>query len=168
MKKYWWIELFLLLLIFLNFYYAITNYPALPDKIPMHFGADGKADGWHTKSWASVLGISYAAVGMDFLLLIATLVITKSKKDPLRFVNLPISRSRISTLPQKAIEEIAGITVQLLVIIKSIIIVMFSYMSYSTIQIALKGQGTLGVIIWLFVAALFIVVFWETIRLSEK
>ena len=167
MKKYLWIELFLLLLIFLSFYYAITSYPNLPDKIPIHFGADGKADVWNTKSLGNVLAPSYVILAMEVLFSVCTLIITKSKKDPLRFVNLPISRDRVSALPPKAKDEIIEVVLQLMVVIKSIVIAMTSYLSYSTIQIALGKQGTLGEIMWLFIAALFVVIGWETTNIYK-
>ncbi len=35
--------------------YSITSYPQLPDRIPSHFGISGAPDGWHAKSFSSVM-----------------------------------------------------------------------------------------------------------------
>ena len=50
--------------------YSLWLYPALPDKIPIHWGWDGHVDGWGAKSWAAFLGPGVVAL---FLLLLVAL-----------------------------------------------------------------------------------------------
>jgi uncharacterized membrane protein len=35
--------------------YAWVVYPTLPDKIPTHWGFNGKVDGWGSKGWAAFI-----------------------------------------------------------------------------------------------------------------
>jgi immunity protein, SdpI family len=36
--------------------YAVVLYPALPDRIPIHWDINGRVDGWGDKRWAAFLG----------------------------------------------------------------------------------------------------------------
>ncbi len=56
-------------------------YANLPEKIPIHFGIAGTADGWAEKSRFSVFWIVWFTLGMDAFLF-ATLFYVPMRKDP--------------------------------------------------------------------------------------
>ena len=157
------LELMLLFLIFYSFYYAIKFYPQLPDKIPAHFGIDGKPDGWVAKSWLTALGLSYFELALYLLMTIGTLVIIKSS-NPLRFINLPIPYSRIEKLGEQQLEEIRKIVIQLMLVVKVVIVSMFAWLSCRSIQVAIGIREGLGYSMWVFIIILLSLIIWLTFR----
>ncbi len=49
-------------------------YPALPERLPMHWNIQGEVDGWVAKSWGSVFWMPLMCVAMHFLMLFLPLI----------------------------------------------------------------------------------------------
>lgn len=50
-------DIIALVVIIFMLFYVRTNYPGLPEQIPVHFGADGQPDSWGNKSSLLVLSL---------------------------------------------------------------------------------------------------------------
>lgn len=57
-----------LLLIAAGLIYSLALYPTLPALIPMHWGIDGRVDGWAPKRWGAFFGPGFAALMLLVLL----------------------------------------------------------------------------------------------------
>lgn len=69
-------------------------YPELPDRIPVHFGAGGVADGWADRSVLSWFALPAIALLMNLLLYGAAAYASRNA----RFINLP-DKERLLRLP---------------------------------------------------------------------
>lgn len=102
----------------------------LPQKIPTHFGAAGQADGWGNKN--SIFQLPVIAV---FLYLLLTII----NQFP-----------HIFNYPWKITEENARIQYQIArtsnTIIKTEILLVFTYLQWSTVQVALGKSSGLGIL----------------------
>ena len=113
-----------LFIIFVPIYYE----PILPDSIPQHFGASGKADAWGGKGNLLVLPI----VGIAIYALLTVI-----SRYPQTW-NLPI------TLTEENVERQYRYCRTLLVIMKAEIVWLFAYIGWRTIQTALGEVDGLG------------------------
>jgi len=105
-------------------------YDGLPERIPTHFGLDGKADGWSQKNslWF-MLGISGLIFG--FLKLI--------DKIPEEFINYPVKITAANKQKQYQIMR------ELMALLGAGINLLFLFISWGIIQTALGAVGGLGV-----------------------
>lgn len=53
--------------------YSLALYPSLPPLIPIHWGIDGRADGWAPKEWAAFSGPGFGALMLGLLLVLPKL-----------------------------------------------------------------------------------------------
>ena len=159
-----WIEFVVIFLIFWSFYLVITAYPDLPDKIPTHFNARGEPDAWSSKTWINLLILPIGQIGLYILITVGAWIITRSK-NPLRFINLPVSAKRLQILNDPETEEIRKITIKGLLAIKIIVLGMFTYIEYITIKVALGVEKGLSYWIWLYIVFIFAVAGWMTLNI---
>ncbi len=60
--------------------YAAVYYPALPDKVPTHFGATGAPDAWRPKSFASVMLLPLMSLFMGIGLGVMCILTARAKR----------------------------------------------------------------------------------------
>ncbi|MCK4307507.1 DUF1648 domain-containing protein [candidate division WOR-3 bacterium] len=159
-----WIELVVISLVFWSFCLVITAYPDLPDKIPTHFNARGEPDGWSSKTWINLLILPIGQIGLYVLMTIGAWIITRSK-NPIRFINLPVSTNRLQILNGPETEEIRKVTRRGLLAIKIIVLGMFTYIEHFTIKVALGVEKGLSYWIWLYIVFIFAVTGWMTLNI---
>lgn len=107
---------------------TLSAWPGLPDKVPTHFGFAGKPDAWGSKDTLWILPA--ATLGLCFLL---TLV------EPFPHVyNYPVPIT-----PENAGRQYR-IARRLIILSKAIIVWLFTYMQWSTIQVAQGRAPGLG------------------------
>jgi uncharacterized membrane protein len=107
--------------------YTIYNYPALPDTIATHFNASGQADELGGKD--SFFFLPGVAVFTYILLTLANLI-------PYRF-NYTVKITQGNALRQYTLAT------RMLRILKIVLILLFWYISYATVQVS-KGATGLG------------------------
>jgi uncharacterized membrane protein len=123
----WW-ESVILALVICSFWYAATNYAALPDRVPTHFGIAGLPDGWGAKNPAHVYALSL--MSLVFYLGFSGLTLwIAAISDPKTLIN----RS------PKLLE-----TISVEVAVKGSLVIMFAYVSYMSISVAIGQAEGLG------------------------
>ncbi|CEI72754.1 MULTISPECIES: DUF5808 domain-containing protein [Romboutsia] len=98
-KKYSILYTIPMIIVFIVGIYALTKYNSMADIIPIHWGFNGKADGFTEKSFMSVFGMISMQVGISIIIYISAVYSLKSriklsskdfensKKANLRFLN---------------------------------------------------------------------------------
>jgi uncharacterized membrane protein len=133
------LELLPLFLLFVVFYLAFTNYPSLPERIPVHFNFSGYPDGWGSKN--QIFFIPGIATFL-YLLVTGICLALSQVRDPKSMINMPESAKQKIT-PEKA-EYLRIFLLRCLFILKTIILGMFTYLIYGSIEIALNRSESLG------------------------
>ena len=157
-----WLELISPLLLCVVFAYTFSNYPALPEQYPTHFGFSGHADAWKSKSFWSV-NLDLLIGGAVWLLMFFTnyfLVIRPD--DPGKYINLP-QRDKEKLGPAR-LETIRRSGARGMLIITLTTIAMISAIHFESVRTALGLQDKLGIMIYVFLAVLFV----ESIVLITK
>lgn len=119
-------------------FYIQSQYPQLPDTIPTHFGAGGKADGFGDKAWIWM----DPAVGFALWLLLVTVSFF-----PMRF-NYPVT---VTEANRPALEKLGRQLVQTLSLSVAIL---FAFITYSSIVAAQSAQPQLDTRFFLGILAL--------------
>ena len=161
------LELFSLVLVFLCFYIAFSNYSSLPDQIPMHFNASGNPDDYGSKAWILSFPIASAVV---FLLFTALNILFAAVKDPRRFINLPSGKKATEVLTETQGEAIRVFVNRYLFVLKLIMLGLFTYLAWQTVEIAFGRSSSMGFWLWLFVVAILAVsgyMIWKLIILTR-
>jgi uncharacterized membrane protein len=127
-KIEWVLELIGLLGIIFTVVITVTSYNDLPDSIPRHFNALGQPDGFSRKPILFILSA---------VTLVTYLIMTIGLKFPHVF-NYPLEITE-----ENAERQYRNATLMMRVI-KTIIVVMFGYLTYATIQIGLGEMQGLG------------------------
>jgi len=124
--------------------YTFMKYSGLPDTVPIHFGANGEADGFGSKStfiiWPAI------SIGMFIFLTIL-------ERYPQAY-NYP------SRLNEKNAEAFYRNARKILNYTKNIIAVLFAYVTYEILNL----NGKLSPLFWILIALIFIVVIVGAIR----
>lgn len=124
--------------------YTFMKYSGLPDTVPIHFGANGEADGFGSKStfiiWPAI------SIGMFIFLTIL-------ERYPQAY-NYP---ARLNEQNAEAFYRNAR---KMLNYIKNIIAILFAYVTYEILNL----NGKLSPIFWILMALIFIVVIVGAIR----
>jgi hypothetical protein len=110
------------------FWVVVKNWSDLPEVIPSHFGASGKPDGWSGKSGLWIL----PAIGV--LIYIGLTVL--SKYPHIYNYAWPIT-------PENARTQYR-LSRQMIVVLKTEIVLIFAYIVWQTVQTALGKAGGLG------------------------
>jgi uncharacterized membrane protein len=159
------LELVSLFLLILAFYIALSNFSLLPDVIPTHFDAGGNPDDWSNKRTIFHLPIISAVI---FSLLTALSVLLAIVDNPKRFINLP--RKTKEALTKAQAETLRIFINRCLFIVKILMLCLFTYLTWQTVEIALGKASRLGILFWLFIGALLVLagyMVWKSLRLSK-
>ena len=136
----WW-ELVILALVVCSFWYAATNYAALPDRVPTHFGITGLPDGWGAKNPANVYALSLVALAVYLGFSGLTLWIA-AISDPKTLINR--SPKLLETISLEVAEDVRRVTIRGLVVVKGSLVVMCAYFTYVSILVAIGQAEGLG------------------------
>lgn len=141
------LEVVLVVLIVLSFWYPLVHLSEMPARIPSHFGPSGLPDAWQVKSMWSILTlpiiIASIYLGMGAITLYLTLV-----SDAKKVINLP--RNQLERMSVDRAELIRLITVRYLFAIKALVVVMQVYLSVGQTRVSLGLAQGLGWPMWLF------------------
>lgn len=124
----WLAEAVALLLLILNLVLPLAYWSSLPERIPTHFGADGQPDGWSGKGFMLVL----PAV---FVLIYLVLSVLQRFPHAYNYV--------VKITPENAARQYR-LAVGLIRSLKLFIGLMFGYITFQTIQVALDHAEGLG------------------------
>jgi uncharacterized membrane protein len=137
-----------ILIAIINLVYATYSFPNLPDIIPIHFGIDGKPNGWGEKYTIFVIPIiNFALVGF----------MASIRKHPFSYLNLPIKFSNNN------LEERVKLGKQLLDLISVAISTLFFFVELHIVissQNPISSNGIFFVIISIVVAILCLSAFY--------
>ena len=71
--------------------YLQAHWGLLPERFPVHWGANGQPNGWASRTFSGVYGPLLAALGMDaFCLLVAFALLLLSRNTTMRHVTISI------------------------------------------------------------------------------
>ncbi len=129
--------------------YSVYHYAELPNKIPSHYGLNGKPDAFSNKSTLLVL------LGITILMYAGMYILNKFP--------------HIFNYPEDMTEEQAPAQYKkaskLMRLINTVMVISFSYLIFSTVQTAYQNQNGLG---WyfmpLFLAAVFVPIIFYIVQ----
>lgn len=124
--------------------YTFMKYSGLPDTVPIHFGANGEADGFGSK----ITFIIWPAISIGMFIFLTIL-----ERYPQAY-NYP---ARLNEQNAEAFYRNAR---KMLNYIKNIIAILFAYVTYEILNL----NGKLSPIFWILMALIFIVVIVGAIR----
>ena len=158
------LEIIPVLILFLAWYIAVSNYPSLPEQIPMHFNAGGVVDGWGSPS-SVFLG---PIIGLFFYLLLTFIcALFCFVPDPTTLINLP--RQRLVKLSPESAQKLIRVISRTLFCLKIIELALVLYLVYITIEIAFDRAHGLGFGFPLIFIAILVLVFylvWQSFHLT--
>jgi uncharacterized membrane protein len=131
------LKIFSFILLLFIWEYSLISYRDLPEIIPIHFGLDGVADGFGSKKFIWLLAIIPTLIFVWLLYL--------SKKNSSSLINLPSN-----------IKEDKRLTSLILMILNVDCMLIFSALTYESIQIALRLQEKLSSVTNYFLLLLFL------------
>ena len=136
-QVYFFVKLFSFVLLIFIWEYTFISYRELPDIIPIHFGLDGTPDGFSTKKMSWLLPfIATFIFGLLFYL---------SKNQSSSLLNLPSNIKENKTLSSNIIH-----------FVNLIAMVLFSVITYESINVALEKSSRLSSATLYLVALLFL------------
>jgi uncharacterized membrane protein len=118
--------------------YFFIQYSTLPDTIPTHYGFSGKADGYGGKSTLLVL------VGVLIAMYLLLLGVSR----------IPHKFNYVTEITESNAYLQYSIALQMMRIVKLIVVIIFSYIIVTTIQIAHGNAISLGT--WFLVTVIFL------------
>jgi uncharacterized membrane protein len=131
----------------------MAYYSELPDIIPQHFNARGEADGFGSKMMLWIL----PGIGAALYIFMSVL----SRRPHLFNYNFKIT-------PENA-ERQYRLAIQLVRILKVMVMSLFAYLVWGTIQVAISPTKTLdGWLLWFMLGANATLLFWYFISASRK
>jgi hypothetical protein len=117
---------------------AIEAWPALPERIPLHFDAAGHADGWGQKTllvWFALPGLaSVLALGLGLVLPWWMLRLARSNSP---WLNVP-HKKLFQALPEEARERAVLVPARWLVRMAMLVAVLFGAILYGSWQVAVR------------------------------
>ena len=136
-QLYFLVKLFSFVLLIFIWEYTFISYRELPDIIPIHFGIDGTPDGFSTKKMSWLLPIIASFIfGLLFYL---------SKNQSSSLLNLPSN-----------IKENKQLSSNIIHFVNLIAMVIFSVITYESINVALEKSSRLSSATIYLVALLFL------------
>jgi uncharacterized membrane protein len=121
------LEIFGILIVLASFILPAIYYSSLPDSLPRHFGSDGQPDAYGSK------GIIWVLPSIGFILYLIIGLIG----NVLGWINLPFNPD-----PEK-IDFFQSKYSRMIRVINVIMVCLFSYVTYNTIEIGLGNQTQL-------------------------
>lgn len=139
--------------------FALWAWPHLPDRIPVHFGADGRPDGWADRSLTSWFALPSLAI---LLTLLMGAFRPLMRRYP-RLVNLP-DRRHLSELPEVARGPVLEMVSGFLALVQTEVLVIFGLLQIAIYRTAM-GEESRGIMFSVLILAivtspLFLVVFF--------
>ena len=129
----------------------IMNWRDMPSEVPAHFDGNGKVDRWGSKMELLVLpGI---AIAMHFFLMV--------------FERFPQAHNYPERLNDSNREAFYINSRQTLNYMRNIINVLFAYIVYRTVSIAMGDNATLGWPFFAILIVMFVVIVWKIIKTSK-
>lgn len=126
----------------------IMNWGALPNEIPAHFDASGNVDRWGSKMELLILpGIG---IGMHFFFMIIE--------------KFPETHNYPARLNESNMEAFYTNSRQILNYMRNIINVLFTYIVYRSVAIALGDEATIGWPFFGILIVLFVVLIWKIVK----
>jgi uncharacterized membrane protein len=140
-------------------WFSVWAWPRLPDRIPTHFGIDGRPDAWSEPSFRSWFLLPIIAL---------TLVLgmywfrAATPRHP-NWVNLP-DRRRLADLPQAARGPVLEMMAGFLALVQAHLLVIFAIIQLASYRTAMGGDSRGAMLLVLLLALLatpiFLVVFF--------
>lgn len=116
---------------------SLYVYPDLPDRIPLHFGADGAADRWGERSLLSWMAMpAIAAVTTVALMVLGTLLPRRPT-----WINMP-DRDRLLKLPVRLQRRVVEGVAHTLYLTAFMTLLMFIVLQYGAWLTATGGDGS--------------------------
>lgn len=159
-------ELIPLLLVALAFYIVLSAYPVLPVVVPTHFDIQGNPDGYSSKEVIFALPI---VALVFFIILSISNIILAIIDNPKRLINIPKESKKALTQTKAKTFRIS--LNRSLFVLKVLIISLFTYITWQTVEIALGKGHSLGALFWLLIGGIIIAagyMAWKSIRLSRS
>lgn len=154
------IEFLPVFLLFLVFYLVISEYAALPERIPTHFNFQGIPDGTGGKGTL----ILYPGFGAFLYVLITGVSLAMAViNDPKMLINLPEPAKQKITADQA--EFLRIFIVRCLFAIKVITLGLMAYLAYGNLQVASGHADNIGYWPMIFVAALLVTLGFMLIKI---
>jgi hypothetical protein len=103
-----------------------------------------------------------------FILLTAFSVLLAIVDNPKRFINLP--KKRKEALTEAQAETLRIFINRCLFVLKTLVLCLFTYLTWQTVEIALGKTSGLGILFWLLVGALLVLaayMVWKSLHLSK-
>lgn len=142
---YNWLDWLPLLFIAAGFVMTIFYYPSLPEKIPTHFNGRGEPDDWSGKQTIFILPVITAVLYGVMMIVI--------KYVPVKYWNMPVKIT-----PENAAVQY-GLARNLMRMMNVIVSACFCYITYGTIQVALRKAATLSnMFLFVFLGAIGLVI----------
>ncbi|MBI2958387.1 MAG: DUF1648 domain-containing protein [Chloroflexi bacterium] len=152
-------------LVFLGLYLAASSYGILPDRIPTHFDFFGTPDGWGGRGqiWVS------PAIGAGLYIVLTVIAVASAVvKDPMALINLPARWKKALTAAQA--EGMRVFMLRNLLFMKTMMLCLTTYLTRSTIEVALGRQNGLGAPFFFFLAGALVAagaMAWKALRISS-
>ncbi|MGN7479773.1 DUF1648 domain-containing protein [Solibacillus silvestris] len=128
-----------------------VNWGDLPNKVPAHFDGSGNVDRFGSK--LELLILPGIAIGMQLFLMILE--------------KFPETHNYPERLNESNIEAFYTNSRQTLNYMRNIINVLFAYIVYRTIDIALGDEASIGWPFFAIMIALFIVLIWKIVKIMK-
>ncbi|MER2029901.1 MAG: DUF1648 domain-containing protein [Solibacillus sp.] len=125
------------------------NWRELPNEVPVHFDGSGNVDRWGSK-W-ELLILPGIGIAMHFFLKI--------------FEKFPETHNYPARINESNAEVFYRNSRQTLNYMRNILNILFAYIVYRTIAIALEEATTIGWPFFIILAALFAVLIWKMVRI---
>ena len=116
---------------------SIYVYPELPQRIPLHFGADGSPDRWGERSWATWLllpCIGAATIGLLY-------VIARFLPGRPHLLNIP-DKKKLLELPAPLQARVMAAAVDMMHYTAFALAVMFAFLQYGAWESAATGAAS--------------------------
>lgn len=139
--------------------YGMVAYEAMPDRVPVHFGPSGEADGWYDKSVTAVMLLpSLNLVVCPFIALMALLT-ARAKRSV---------RGGSGGRSVEAQEAFRAAVANLLSVTALFTSALMTFLSVQTIRIALSQTRSLGTLIWWILGMMLVFLFGGLILIMVK
>jgi uncharacterized membrane protein len=131
----------------------------LPEKIPTHFGFHGPPDEWGSKS--TIFEVPLIQTGLFLFIFIISLLVKRYPK----IYNFPVDPKLLSP---KGKEELYSQTREFLLATSIGINLLFAYITFTTINVALgKWGGVNGYIVGILIGILSVIIIYYLIKTNQ-
>lgn len=148
------IELIPIIIIALSILFTAISYPNIPSPFPTHFDFTGTPDAYEEKSFFSVYFIHIILIITYLSLTALNWLLIYRSPNFMNYINIPMDKSKLNA---GNLEKIRTLTFAFLYLTNFIIVILFSYINFSSISIALGNANQMnnfifyGIILLLFV-----------------